>query len=134
MALKAVPQITSSYANNAKEAGFTLLETLIAFIILSFSIGAALQVLSLNRQKIARAEEYSSVVRLVDEIKMQVFLSDNPQRSISGFSITGLNWRVEPISISSDNKVRIFSIAVSNKNTPTSTYRFFHSSNIKNTQ
>lgn len=127
MSLKDASEVRVKNISVSKEAGFTLLETLIAFIILSFSIGAALQVLSLNRQKIVRAEEYSSVVMLVDEIKMQVFLSDLPKRIISGSSKSGFDWQVKPTGQIFDDEVRVFSIEIAKKNSNALPYEFLYS-------
>lgn len=57
---------TSNFEHS--DGGFTLLETLVALLVLALSLGAAVQHLSLNSDKFARSQYSKSVSQLVDQL------------------------------------------------------------------
>jgi len=112
--------------HNQRQAGFTLIETLIALLLLSFSIGAALEVIFLNRQKIVRAEEYIEVLRLVDQIKSDHLRAKIPDNRISGTTDNRLAWSLTPTKELPEMRARIWSIHISKDIEGSRIYRFVH--------
>ncbi|MEZ6000424.1 prepilin-type N-terminal cleavage/methylation domain-containing protein [Hyphomonas sp.] len=62
------------------EAGYTLLETLVAFVILSMSVTAFFQAWSVSSNSARRAADQSSAVAVADSLLNRIGTSDLPLR------------------------------------------------------
>lgn len=81
-----------------RQAGFSLLEVLIAFAILSLSLGVLLQIFARALDGAALSADYQRAVALA-EAKLQAIGSDLPLRAghYGGAPEAGMDWSVEVI-------------------------------------
>jgi general secretion pathway protein I len=87
--------ITREYSL-AETEGFTLVETVIAFLILSISMAVALQAVNIASQSINRARERDAVVDLVDRLRaeeMPIVLANGQSASRGRFA--GMRWEIK---------------------------------------
>jgi len=113
-------------SNETSDYGFTLLETLISFVILSFTIVSALQVIALNSKKTQRAEEYINIVNLVTEIKGEHLVGGELIKPMSGESDTGLIWSIKAMKTLPVEKIQTVIIEIANEKSNSLTHSFKH--------
>ena len=80
----------------AETDGFTLVDTVVAFMILSISMAVALQVVSIASRSINRSQERDAVVDLVDRLRAEeipIVLANGQSASQGKFA--GMRWEIK---------------------------------------
>ena len=80
----------------AERDGFTLVETIVAFLILSISMAVAVQAVNLASQSINQARERDAVADLVDRLRaeeMPIVLANGQSASQGKFA--GMRWQIK---------------------------------------
>lgn len=88
-----------SYTDFSATDGFTLIETLIAFLILSISIAISMQIMNTGFLKIKKSNEYSQILKLANRLKGLELYDKNTKFPKNGKTNQGISWRIEPIVI-----------------------------------
>ncbi|WP_246712005.1 type II secretion system protein [Phyllobacterium myrsinacearum] len=77
------------------DAGFTLLEMIIAFLVLSISMGVAVQTVSIASRSIALATERNAAARLVDALQAETLPKVLAAGKVSGAGdAEGMRWEL----------------------------------------
>lgn len=80
--------------------GFTLLELLVAFLILSTAMAVALQTISIASRSVTVANEKHAVVQLVDELRTEILQSNiAKQKLFDEGQHNGMRWEIELSSV-----------------------------------
>ena len=88
------------HSDGHKDSGFSLLEVLVAFVILSAALVAANQSLSYSLRSFASAKMARAADRVAEEIFAERLLLPNRPSEEGSITSTGLKWRLkrEPFS------------------------------------
>lgn len=90
----------------AREEGFTLLEVIVAFVVLSLCLIAVNKSVALATMQIRRADEVRQAEELAQQILTDVILSNNGiARHARGGSEAGLQWKLNSKPIDSASKL-----------------------------
>ncbi|OLP59705.1 hypothetical protein BJF93_08010 [Xaviernesmea oryzae] len=96
------------------ENGFTLLETLLAFLILSIILGASLQTIALSIRSYNLSKEVNDVLRLSDEARLDLdhkhvgaMMHGASQRDGREYS-----WTAEPHRLAETNKFQFIKLLI----------------------
>lgn len=96
-----------------RDEGFTLLEVIVAFVVLSLSLIAVNKSVALATTQIRRAEEVRQAEELAQQIWADVILSNNGvARHARGRSEAGLRWELYSKQINSISKFATTQVTV----------------------
>lgn len=102
------------YSKTAKQQGFTLLEIMVAFVIMGLVVGTLLQLFGSAMRSVALADEYSFAVQ-VAESRMEAVGSEIKveKNTVSGQEEgTVYQWAVTMQPVELDEKQEEFSLAI----------------------
>ncbi|NTG48084.1 type II secretion system protein [Agrobacterium rhizogenes] len=79
------------------EEGFSLIEVLCAFVILSISAAIVLQTVQLAAKSSAMAEEKMTILTVVPKIELAITTAEGGGGSSPRGETDGLHWEIEPV-------------------------------------
>ena len=117
--------------------GFTLLETLVAFLVLSIATGVSMQIVNSGYLKIRKSNEFSQVLNLANRLRGLELQGGRENFPKSGTTEQGLSWRIEPVLLEegapphSESMIRLFKLEIGGKSSGGSRYKFIFVPNTR---
>lgn len=116
----------SAETENGPDAGFSLLEVIVAFTILAISLSYVVQTISSGTQMFNRSANLSRISIAVEDLWVREVRDVNGVVDKSGTSPEGIRWRLTSEAIPTTKKVPLYVVRIEmaeseNSSTP---YRF----------
>lgn len=102
----------SASNHETNDAGFSLLEVIIAFTVLSISLAIGVQTISSGANTFKRATLVSNISFAIDELWVQEIRKINTQGSKSGELPRGIKWQYVSTQVPDQRSIPIYSVAV----------------------
>ena len=110
-----MPLSKSKRHDNTGDDGFTLLETLVALLILSLSLGAAFQHLSINSGKLSRSQHSKSVSQLVTHLMSKDRISSALRNKTIQGKTGPLNWTMNTSRFNQTGELILVTVSIEDK-------------------